>query len=162
MSSMACQITSLTIVYSPVYSGTDKKKTSKLRVTGLCAVNSPVSGEFPAQMASNAENVSIWWRHHVWETKCCVESINITLVLLYCRLSIVISINHQPTLLPNTKRSCKRCMNLTLNVRGYPGLTRSISWLLMAWLLVSSEHQQPGNWLCKLDRSLSYMKKEFN
>ena len=21
-------------------------------------------GEFPAQMASNAENVSIWWRHH--------------------------------------------------------------------------------------------------
>ena len=41
------------------------KKTSKLRVTGLCAVNSPGTGEFPAQMASNAENVSIWWRHHV-------------------------------------------------------------------------------------------------
>ena len=41
------------------------KKTSKLRVTGLCAENSPVTGEFPAQMASNAENVSIWWRHHV-------------------------------------------------------------------------------------------------
>ena len=40
------------------------KKTSKLRVTGLCARNSPVAGEFPAQMASNAENVSIWWRHH--------------------------------------------------------------------------------------------------
>ena len=37
---------------------------SKLRVTGLCAGNSPVTGEFPAQMASNAENVSIWWRHH--------------------------------------------------------------------------------------------------
>ena len=40
------------------------KKTSKLRVTGLCAGNSPGIGEFPAQMASNAENVSIWWRHH--------------------------------------------------------------------------------------------------
>ena len=40
------------------------KKTSKLHVTGLCAWNSPVTGEFPAQMASNAENVSIWWRHH--------------------------------------------------------------------------------------------------
>ena len=40
------------------------KKTSKLRVTGLCVGNSPVTGEFPAQMASNAENVSIWWRHH--------------------------------------------------------------------------------------------------
>ena len=40
------------------------KKTSKLRVTGLCPGNSPGTGEFPAQMASNAENVSIWWRHH--------------------------------------------------------------------------------------------------
>ena len=40
------------------------KKTSNLRVTGLCARNSPVTGEFPAQRASNAENVSIWWRHH--------------------------------------------------------------------------------------------------
>ena len=40
------------------------KKTSKLRVTGLCAGNSPGTGEFPAQMASNAENVSIWWCHH--------------------------------------------------------------------------------------------------
>ena len=40
------------------------KKASELRVTGLCEGNSPVTGEFPAQMASNAENVSIWWRHH--------------------------------------------------------------------------------------------------
>ena len=45
--------------------GHRSKKTSKLRVTGLCAGNSPGTGEFPAQMASNAENVSIWWRHHV-------------------------------------------------------------------------------------------------
>ena len=30
------------------------KKTSKY----------PVTGEFPAQRAGNAENVSIWWRHH--------------------------------------------------------------------------------------------------
>ena len=40
------------------------KKTSNLRVTGFL-------GEFagdrqsPSQKASNAENVSIWWRHHV-------------------------------------------------------------------------------------------------
>ena len=44
------------------------EKASKLRVTGLCAGNSPVTGEFPAQRASNAENVSIWWRHHVCVT----------------------------------------------------------------------------------------------
>ena len=41
------------------------KKTSKLRVTGLCEGNSMVTGEFPAQRASSAENVSIWWHHHV-------------------------------------------------------------------------------------------------
>ena len=41
-----------------------KTKPSKFRVTGLCEGNSPVTGEFPAQRASNAENVSIWWRHH--------------------------------------------------------------------------------------------------
>ena len=40
------------------------KKTSKLRITGLCAGNSPMTGEFPAQRIRNAENVSIWWRHH--------------------------------------------------------------------------------------------------
>ena len=40
------------------------KKTSKLRVTGLCEGKSPGTGEFPAQKASNAENVSTWWRHH--------------------------------------------------------------------------------------------------
>ena len=40
------------------------KKTTKIRVTGLRAGNSPETGEFPAQRASYAENVSIWWRHH--------------------------------------------------------------------------------------------------
>ena len=59
---MASQITSLTSVYS---AWRRSKKTSKPRVTGLCAVNSPGTGEFPAQMASNAKNVFIWWRHHV-------------------------------------------------------------------------------------------------
>ena len=43
MGTIASQITRLTIVYSTVYSGTDQrsKKTPKLRVTGLCAGNSP-------------------------------------------------------------------------------------------------------------------------
>ena len=54
------------------------KKTSKLRVTGLCAGNSPGTGEFPAQMASYAENVSIWWRHH----DICSEVVNDQPVLI--------------------------------------------------------------------------------
>ena len=65
MSEMVSQIISLTIVYSTVYSRRRSKKTSKLRVTGLCVGNSPVTGGFPAQMTSNAENISIWWRHYV-------------------------------------------------------------------------------------------------
>ena len=44
--------------------GRRSRKTSKRRVTGLCAGNSPGTGEFSAQMASKAENASIWWRHH--------------------------------------------------------------------------------------------------
>ena len=46
------------------------KKILKLRVTGLCEGNWPVTGELPAQMANNAENVSIWWRHHERHIKC--------------------------------------------------------------------------------------------
>ena len=64
MSTMTSQITSLTTVYSTVYSRRGSKKTSKLCVTGLSEGNSPVTGEFPAHRASNAENVLIWWRHH--------------------------------------------------------------------------------------------------
>ena len=40
------------------------KKTAKLCFTGLYEGNSPVTGEFPSQRASNAENVSIRWRHY--------------------------------------------------------------------------------------------------
>ena len=57
MGEMASQITSLTIVYSTVYAGADQRKHQSSASLG--------TGEFPAQMASNAENVSIWWRHHV-------------------------------------------------------------------------------------------------
>ena len=39
-------------------------KILKLRATRLFVENSPVTCEFPAQRASNAEHVSIWWRHH--------------------------------------------------------------------------------------------------
>ena len=64
MSAMASQIANLANVYSTVYSRRRSKKTSKLCVTGLCEGNLPVTGEFPSQRASDAENVSIWWRHH--------------------------------------------------------------------------------------------------
>ena len=50
------------------------KKTSKLLVTGLCEGNSIVTGEFPAQRASNEENISIWWHRQgvffLWHNQC--------------------------------------------------------------------------------------------
>ena len=64
ISAMASQITGVWIVCQTVCSGADQNKTSKLRVTGLYEGNSPVARWFPSQRASNAENVSIWWRHH--------------------------------------------------------------------------------------------------
>ena len=81
MSAMASQITmitSLTTVCSTVYSRRRSKKTSKLLVTGLCAGNSLVTGESPAQRASNGENVSSWWRHQA-----SVDCITCTLPCLY-------------------------------------------------------------------------------
>ena len=41
------------------------KKTPKISVTGLCEGNPPVDRRIPHRNASNAENVCIWWRHHM-------------------------------------------------------------------------------------------------
>ena len=63
MTTMASQITSLTIVYSTFIETQIKENTKAPRLCPLCGeFTGP--GEFPAQRASYAENVSIWWRHH--------------------------------------------------------------------------------------------------
>ena len=61
MGAMASQITSLTIVYSTVYSGADQSKhhSSASLAFGWGINRGPVNTPH-----SNAENVSIWWRHH--------------------------------------------------------------------------------------------------
>ena len=64
MSSLASQITSLANVYTTVYSGADQRKHQSSASLAFVWGNPPVTGEFPAQIASYAENVSIWWRHH--------------------------------------------------------------------------------------------------
>ena len=58
MTKMASQITSLTVVYSIVNSGVDQRKhQSSASLAFVREITG--TGEFPAQMASNAENVSI-------------------------------------------------------------------------------------------------------
>ena len=53
-------------------------------------------------------------------------------------------------------------LNLSMQGPRYLGLMRSISWLLMPWLLALSGHQQPWYWLCEISKSLSYMRKDSN
>ena len=65
MGTVASQITSLAIVYSTVDSDTDQRKHQSSAPLAFVRGIHRGTGEFPAQMASNAENVSIWWRHHV-------------------------------------------------------------------------------------------------
>ena len=64
------------------------KKTSKLRVTGLCEGNSSVTGEFPAQRVNNAENIFIWWRHHYNHKK--TEHKNTVCIFneVYCKMNL--------------------------------------------------------------------------
>ena len=64
MGAMAYQITSLTSVYSTVYSGADQRKHQSSASLAFVRGIHRGTDEFPAQMASNAENASIWWRHH--------------------------------------------------------------------------------------------------
>ena len=61
MSAMASQITSPMIVHSTVYSGADRKKHQS---SASLAFVKGIHRWIPAQRARNAENVSIWWRHH--------------------------------------------------------------------------------------------------
>ena len=63
MSAMDFQITGASNVCSIVGSGADQRKHQSS--ASLAFVWWPVTGEFPEQRASNAENVSIWWRHHL-------------------------------------------------------------------------------------------------
>ena len=59
MGTMASQITSLAVVYAIVYSDEDQRKHQSSASLAF------VWGIHRGQMASYAENVSIWWRHHV-------------------------------------------------------------------------------------------------
>ena len=50
--------------------GRRSQKTSKFRVTGLCTGNSPGTGEFPARMASNADDVIMCHEHKKGRAGC--------------------------------------------------------------------------------------------
>ena len=76
MSAMASHITNVAIVYSTVCSGADKRRYQSSASLAFVKWNAPVTGEVPAQRASNSESVFIWWRHHEslhwhWDDRLC-------------------------------------------------------------------------------------------
>ena len=78
MSTVASHITNIAIAYSIVYSGAHQRNHQSSTSLAFCEGNSPVTGELPVQLASNAENVSIWWRHHVYrEYRCFHEFLSL-------------------------------------------------------------------------------------
>ena len=63
MGAVAPQITSVTIVYATVYTDADQRRHQSF--ASLAFVRGFTGDRWiPAQMASSAENVSTWWRHH--------------------------------------------------------------------------------------------------
>ena len=78
MSVMASQIIDVPIVYSTVWSGADQRKHQSSASLAFVRGLHRGSVKFPAQRASNAENVSIWWRHHEFSVLNCGPPPNIT------------------------------------------------------------------------------------
>ena len=64
-------------LFTPPFIQVQIKKIAKVRVTCLYTGNSPVTGESPAQRASNAENVR--WRHH--DRRAVIRYEGVTIVL---------------------------------------------------------------------------------
>ena len=107
------------------------KKTSKLRVTGLCEGNSPVTSEFPAQRASNAENVSTWWRHKGQ-------------VVLTLSPPLLLSCHHM-----SVKTSSHVTYHLRMNTVLNAQFFRSMSGRGRRWFLPASEQLRSVHPMCQ-------------
>ena len=64
MSTIASQITGVSIVCSTICSGTDQRKHQSSSSLAIVRVIHRWSVDSPHKKASNPENISIWWRHH--------------------------------------------------------------------------------------------------
>ena len=65
MNAIASQMTGVSIVCSTIYSGGYQRKHQSSTSLAFVMGKPPVTGGYPTQKASNAENVSIWWRHQI-------------------------------------------------------------------------------------------------
>ena len=100
---------------------------------------SPETGEFPAQMASNVEDVSIWWRHHGFTLMACHSFTNIPLsgpMLDYghldpCKQIIKLKFDSNYRISHSRKCIWKCCLqNNSLNVTSHFS-----SWWVKWWMV---------------------------
>ena len=81
MTVMASQTTGVSIVCSTVCAGANQRKHQSSASLALWG-ESTADRWFPSQRASNAENVSIWWRHHDNHKSIMVKDVFIVFILL--------------------------------------------------------------------------------
>ena len=119
-------------------------------------------------------NIRACWMKHIF------ERISVVITSVWLHLGVGLIKLHFNALVQERRNSSGSAMELhfsctnpsicwfcgyeysTLNVRGpsYLSLTRSVSRLLMPWLLTSPGHQRPWYWLCRICRSWSYLRKD--
>ena len=117
------------------------KKTSKLRVTGLCVGNSPVTGEFPAQKASNAENVSIWLRHHDKHNKNCGKALYVQ-SQTFCQDLARRCMRHS-----NEKNKIEYHNSRKNTYRNYPIYVTTLSLWIVKYISIATSHNSLSNHL---------------
>ena len=90
MNAMASHFTPSQLLFQQ-FDQDNNKETLKIHIIGHSVGGLhwlPVTGEFPTQRASYAENVSIWWRHHelTWfnlKTSCSCDTIAVSTIRHY-------------------------------------------------------------------------------
>ena len=111
-------------------------------------------------MASNAENVFIWWCHHVLAHSKSIRHIKIIhFFLFHIEGHIKLEQNGEKA----HRRQIVRLSLYTANAMPADALVtldaRSIQFLLILWLLMSPEHQQALYWPSKPDYSISSIRR---
>ena len=126
MNTMAFQITGVSVVYSTVLLDADQRK-HQSSASLACAGNSPVTGELSAQKASNAKNLSIWWRHHAQ-----TEAISPSWFNMLCRMGRHVDII---SVLFYT-----RCLPVKYN--------NKLMWICsnIKWVMISQTHDDVIKW----------------
>ena len=116
MSTVASQITNLSIVYSTVYSAADQRKyqssASLAFVRGFhrWPVNSPHKGPVTRKMFPFDDVIMIWWRHHVkFENHRIIFIIIATHPVIYCKLRFMNKTIYIPKYISYSHYSVSSC-----------------------------------------------------